>query len=54
MNNFDKVLKEAEKIKKRNKKTSIVQIAKEFEKKSNGIITKKDIYDFFGGEKNGK
>jgi hypothetical protein len=52
MGDYNKILKEAEKIKKRNKKVSIESIGKEYEKKSGSIITKKDIYNFFGGKKN--
>lgn len=52
MGDYNKILKEAEKIKKRNSKTNIENLGKDFENKSGGIITKKDIYNFFGGKKN--
>jgi len=52
MDDYEKILKEAEKIKDSNKKTTVEKLGKEFETKSGGIITKKDIKNFFsGGEK---
>lgn len=42
-----KIQKRVNQIKEENKKVDINKIAKEFEEKSNGIISKKDIYDIY-------
>jgi len=44
---WSKIQKRVNQIKTDNKKINIIKIAKEFEEKSNGIISKKDIYDIY-------
>lgn len=41
------IQKRVDQIKADNKKVDVNKIAKEFEEKSNGIISKKDIYDIY-------